>query len=46
MLKSRLNSKSAQNKANTKTQIRHKNSTNPQKQNTKQTKNSMVGKIV
>ena len=38
MLKSRLNSRSAHNKGNTKAKIRHKNSTNPRKQNTKRTK--------
>jgi predicted Holliday junction resolvase-like endonuclease len=38
VLTCRLNSSNAYYKASTKTQIKHKNSTNTQKQNTKQTK--------
>jgi hypothetical protein len=38
LLTCRLNSRSANYKASTKTEIKHKNSTNTQKQNTKQAK--------
>jgi len=41
LLMCRLNSTSAYYKVNTRTQIRHKNSTSKQKENTKQTKQKL-----
>jgi len=41
LLKCRLNSTSAYYKVNTRTQIRHKNNTSTQKENTKQTKQKL-----